>query len=157
MRNDRVLLAPPGFPVQTERRLLAAALVLAFGFHLGFFVRYSAARRSLFRVSGGQKWLIPGAQMPAFDALLGPALVGFAVAALAMAALALWHWRYYYQGSRSIDLMRRLPRRWMLPLSILGLPLLEAALCLAAGALLLGADWLVYYGWTPAACLPPVG
>ena len=61
----------------------------------------------------------------------------------------------YYQGSRSIYLMRRLPdgrsllRRqvWSVPLRVMGLLLL-------LGMVLLALSWLVWRFVTPAQCLP---
>ena len=92
--------------------------------------------------------------MEPFLEVLDGALLGFAAAALLMAGLALWHLLYHYQGSRSIDLMRRLPRRSELPVRCLAVPVAGALGAGALAAILLGVYWMVYRLCTPAAALP---
>ena len=61
----------------------------------------------------------------------------------------------YYQGSRSIYLMRRLPDgRSLLRRQIWSVPLRVMGLLLLLGVVLLAATWLVWRFVTPAQCLP---
>ena len=92
--------------------------------------------------------------MEPFLEVLDGALLGFAATALLMAGLALWHLLYHYQGSRSIDLMRRLPRRSELPVRCLAVPVAGALGAGALAAILFGVYWMVYRLCTPAAALP---
>ena len=88
----------------------------------------------------------------------GRALVSFGagccVTGACMAGLALYHWFYHYQGSKSIYLMRRLPRRSELPVRCLAVPVAGALGAGALAAILLGVYWMVYRLCTPAAALP---
>lgn len=78
--------------------------------------------------------------------------VGLVLLALALAAVL---YSSYYQGSRSIYLMRRLPDgRETLRRQVWCVPLRTAALLLAAGLLAIGAAWLMWRYMTPAQCLP---
>ena len=78
--------------------------------------------------------------------------VGLVLLALALAAVL---YSSYYQGSRSIYLMRRLPdSHKTLRQQVWCVPLRTAALLLAAGLLTIGAAWLVWRYMTPMQCLP---
>lgn len=150
---DRIPL-PPGFPRETEWRLFWLALVLAELYSLGFVLRFWGARQSCFFWRGGQRYLDPEAVMPPFFTLMDGSLMGFGVAAVCMAALLLWHWHYYYEGSRSIDLMRRLPQKGLLARQIVTMPLVLAGVILLAGLVTLGLYALIYRVFTPPLCVP---
>ena len=61
----------------------------------------------------------------------------------------------YYQGSRSIYLMRRLPDgRRILRRQIWSVPLRVMVLLLLLGVVMLAASWLVWRFVTPEQCLP---
>ncbi len=148
------LSVPPGFPVETEQKLFYTALVLAELWSLGFVFRFGTAQRGCYLWRGENRYLRPDAVMPPFFQIVGSAAAGFGVAALCMAALILWHLHYYYEGSRSIYLMRRLPRRSTLPASILVSPLCRAAIILLAGIATLLIYALIYQLFTPPLCVP---
>ncbi len=146
---------PPGFPQQQERGLFILALVLAEGFSLGCLLRFWDARQSCYARWGSRLILRSDAMMPPFFELVGGAMTGFVAAAVCMAALALWHWHYYYEGSRSIDLMRRLPQRGLLLRQVLTAPLVLAAVVLLAGLATLALYALIYRVFSPPLCIPP--
>lgn len=86
-------------------------------------------------------------KMSPFAEVLGGSLWGFAVVALICLALTAVRWGYYYQGSRSIYFMRRLPQRGELTRRTAGLPVLLAMLTLVCAAVMLlgclAAYWLI--------------
>lgn len=147
-------LAPAGLSARREIGWVLAAYALAGLWSLTFLVRYFGRRENLFIVKAGRRVLQAGARMEPFLEVLDGALLGFAAAALLMAGLALWHLLYHYQGSRSIDLMRRLPRRSELPVRCLAVPVAGALGAGALAAIFLGVYWMVYRLCTPAAALP---
>ena len=121
-----------------------------------FLCRYPEDYRDLFWYWGSKyQRIMPGAIMPRFDryAILTVYVTGGALL-LTLASTVLLY-SSYYQGSRSIYLMRRLPdgrsllRRqvWSVPLRVMGLLLL-------LGMVLLALSWLVWRFVTPAQCLP---
>lgn len=149
--------APPGANLAGQRQMLRGGLLGAVLYSVGFLVRYTNARAELFVVVGGEKMLRPGAVIPAFDSLLGSALLGFVAAAAAMLFFIAYYYSYHWQGSKSIYLMRRLPDRWELARRCLALPVLGALACLLAGALVLGLYYGVYRLFTPEECLLSYG
>ena len=98
---------------------------------------------------------MPGAIMPRFDryAILTVYVTGGALL-LTLASTALLY-SSYYQGSRSIYLMRRLPDgRRILRRQIWSVPLRVMVLLLLLGMVMLAASWLVWRFVTPEQCLP---
>lgn len=156
MKTDKLnrLPLPPGLPWETERRLFWLALVLAELYSLRFALQFWDARQSCFFWRGGQRYLDPKAVMPPFFTLMDGCLVGFGAAAVCVAALLLWHWHYYYEGSRSIDLMRRLPQKGLLARQIVTMPLVLAGVILLAGLVTTGLYALIYCVFTPPVCMP---
>lgn len=145
---------PPGFPVQTERKLFYTALAAAQLWSLGFLINFFDARKNCYIWRGSNRYLKPEAVMPRFFELAAGPCAGFAVAALCMAALILWHIHYYYEGSRSVYLMRRLPRQGVFYASIVSSPLCLGAAILLAGAITLGLYALIYRIFCPPLCVP---
>lgn len=117
----------------------------------GFLNAYYNARSMLY------SWerLVPGAVMQPFYEILGNTLSIFGIAALCMLPLALWHYYYHYQDSRSIYLMRRLPKRGELWRRCLALPLLGLTACALLAVLHLFLYFAVYQFCTPPQCLQP--
>ena len=147
--------APPGFPVQRERRFF----LLCYGLSLvwsagGWLLRYTSARNALYQYIGRTKILAPGALMAPFGELLHRSFTGFALLAFVLAGAVLVHYSYYYKDAKPIYLMRRLPDRGLLHRQCWTLPLLGLALCAVTVLVLLGLYALIYHVFTPAECLP---
>lgn len=146
---------PPGLDPAQELGWFAGGLGISLLYSLGFLIRYDNEYQSLFVWDGFMKTLDTSAVMPDFVQILGGSLNGFLILALCMVAVAVYHYSYYYQGSKSIYLMRRLPSRWELPRRCLTLPLLGIITCLCIALLLLLIYYAVYMKFTPQACLAP--
>ena len=103
---------------------------------------------------GNELW--ENARMIPFFQLLDKSLFGYLVVAMGMLAMAGYSYSYFYRGSRSIYLMRRLPDVRELPRRCLVVPGVGILIC-GVSALLNGA---LYYGiyifFTPVECLPGV-
>ena len=146
-------LVPAGVNARREARGILTLCAFAALWSLTFLPRYFAARACLFFRDGDLVLLLPEARMPPFSEILDGALLGCAAAALLLPLLAAWHLLYHYLGSRSIDLMRRLPRKRELPLRCLALPLLGELGLGVLTLLLLGLYYALYRLCTPAAAL----
>ena len=121
-----------------------------------FLIRYCADYRDLFRYWGmREQTLRPEAIIPHFSRYLMPTVYAAATAAGLALALTAVLCSSYYQGSRSIYLMRRLPDGGRtLRRQIWSVPLLAAAAALLVGAALALLSWLVWRFVTPARCRP---
>ena len=142
--NDLVRrLTPPGYDVSVELGWLALGGMIAFIYSLGGFgSRLNSALSTLRMADRLGNLRYPTMMMPYFAEILGGALWSFVILAVIALLLIPVHAGYWYQGSRSIYLMRRLPDRWELHRR-----------CLAALALLL-VYFAIYCLVTPDAKQP---
>ena len=154
--KDVSVLFPPGYEWKGECIRLAVLYGLAVFYSLFYFGALQDAYESLFYYNGRslQKELRVGAKMVPYDQVLGNYLIGLVLLAVFVLTIVVVHYLYYYQGSKSILLVRRLPDRIFLWKTCWAGP------AFAMGGLILtyGYLYLLYYGiyiWvTPAACLP---
>ncbi len=147
---------PPGTPITPD----AAAFCLLTGGalirSLFFLVEYYNAYTNLFRETlSGEQVLRDGAMMTAFSTLAHGVLTGFTFTAAVMLVYLCRNLLTFYQGSRSIYLMRRLPDAWELPRRTAVLPLCGAATAICTAFLMYGILYAVYRSITPPICLPP--
>ena len=159
MRSERKLsrLLPPNMDAaQVKGWIIALLTIVALLCAILFLGSYPEDYRNLFLDWGTKRQrFAPGMIIPRFDryAILTAYVIGGAlVLTLASAALL---YSSYYQGSRSIYLMRRLPEgRSLLRRQVWSVPLRVMGLLLLLGVVLLAATWLVWRFVTPAQCLP---
>ena len=147
-------LTPPGYDASVELGWLALGGFLAvIGSLIVFFSRLGDALRIL---KAQEEKYVPWYpdEMPYFAEILGGALWGFVILAVVALLLIPVHAGYWYQGSRSIYLMRRLPQRGELLRRTAGLPALIAAAALAAALALLLVYFAIYCLATPDAKQP---
>ena len=159
MRPERKLsrLLPPNMDAaQVKGWIIALLTIVALLCSILFLCRYPENYRDLFWDWGSKyQRIMPGAIMPRFDryAILTVYVTGGALL-LTLASTALLY-SSYYQGSRSIYLMRRLPEgRGLLRRQVWTVPVCWTLAILVTGAVLLGLCWLVWRFATPAECLP---
>ena len=159
MRSERKLsrLLPPNMDAaQVKGWIIALLTIVALLCAILFLGSYPEDYRNLFLDWGTKRQrFAPGMIIPRFDryAILTAYVIGGAlVLTLASAALL---YSSYYQGSRSIYLMRRLPDgRSLLRRQIWSVPLRVMGLLLLLGVVMLASTWLVWRFVTPAQCLP---
>lgn len=148
--------APPGLDLHMEGTVFIWGMALSALFSLSCPARCWREADQLYETGvDGVRTLIPGAVMPDFVQVLGPALVGFLLLALCMAAMIPIHYSYHYRGSRSIYLMRRLPSRWEVHRRCWTLPVLAILCCAVAAFLLLLLYFAIYMHTTPERSLTP--
>jgi len=148
---------PPSVPAESVRG--AAALGLTAGTIVSlfdFFTRYGHAKEMLYTMKNFKRILIPGAIIRPYSEMIGATVTVFAVLAVVALTSAVLMYASFYQGGRSIYLMRRLPdscrtlRRyvWTVPVRL-------ALLSLLWGLALLVIYYLIWRFATPAQCLGP--
>ncbi len=155
---DLSRLLPPGYEGEKERNTCAWGLGIAVFLALaGFLARVGDARNDLFYIpyEGAKRILYEDAVMADFSWTVGGTLLWLRMEQLYALLLAIPHYRYFYKGSKSIYLMRRLPSRWELHKRCLAMPLLVVILASAAALLLKCLFFVLYLLFTPEGCLPP--
>lgn len=146
---------PPGADAPKFETSLIVGAAAALLFHLQFILRYLSARSNLYTYYAGDVKRLNGTMMPAFREILGTSLYGCFVAALATIVVAIQLYATYFQGSKSIYTMRRLPDRWEMWRRVLTMPVLAAIGYLLLAYLLRCLDFTIYMLFTPDQCLPP--
>lgn len=155
MKIDLNRFAPLGLDGHKEGQwILSGVIVAGLSAIVNFGNQYTDALSQLYRRGMWQKTLIEGAVMTDFTQLLMGCEVGFLLVVLAMVLLGIYHYHYHTQGSKSVYLMRRLPRPWELHIRCLGLPAAGAVGSMAVLGLLSVLFYLIYRFCTPAQCLP---
>ena len=147
--------APPGYDFKFDKTFFFAVIGIATGLSFSYFFRFWSEKNSLYEYYLGEKTLIPGQVMPDFIEIFSGSLGGYFVLSLTMLLLIAVRYSYYYQHSKSIYLMKRLPTRFEMHRRCIIVPVIAALLCVAAAFLVL----LLYFGhymiFTPDACLTP--
>lgn len=159
MRLERKLsdLLPPNVNAeQVKGWIIALLTITTLMCGILLLCSYPEDYRELFLRWGTEyQTLRPGAIIPEFRlyAIRTVYVIGGALL-LTLASTALLY-SSYYQGSRSIYLMRRLPDgRRILRRQIWSVPLRVMVLLLLLGVVMLAASWLVWRFVTPEQCLP---
>lgn len=128
--------------------------MLAFCLSWSYLFRLYRVTSRLYYFQDGKRFLYPDAVAEPFTKVASMSWTGFTVPLLFLALMAVWHYFSYWRGTKSIYVMRRLPRRGVVFASCVKGPTLCAlAVVLAAAALYvlyLGLYWLA----VPAECMP---
>ncbi len=143
------MYAPPGMETQKEKNIFILLLLYYVVIAVGFFGELRTALERLGMMFGGYD------MMPDFYRFLDGIFVLPGVVTLYCVGTMIFRFWYYYQGSKSIYLMRRLPDRSVLIRSCVETPLRRILLSLAvmAGTVLL--FYLAYWIATPEQYLQP--
>jgi len=146
--------APPGLDTDGEIRGLIGGLVLALCLSFSFIGKYNDAYSELYRWYNG-KYKLSGEMMIDFAELIEGCLGGFYLLCFVCLATVVWHYLYYYQGSKSIYLMKRLPNRMEIHKRAWTLPLLGIGITLLAAFLVMLLYFWIYLLVTPQECIAP--
>lgn len=152
---DLTRYAPPGIKLKHEKQFIITGFVLALVFSLQFLINFSSATSNLYVYHGTKRAMVPGAVMPDFHIVLDNVLFMFFVYAVCVLLFIVAHYVYHYRGSKSINLMRRLPSRWELHRRCLTIPLVASLMYLLSALVMLFVYYGVYMIFTPEECLAP--
>lgn len=148
---------PLGRDWRRQRNILAWGLAMVVVMDFSVLAGYFSALDALYEYSQtyNQKFLVPGRVIVPFSSLISEYVyLGHGLFAILALLLAAENYLYHYQGSRSIYLMKRLPRRSELHRRCWFHPLLGCAVAALTTAALLALFYIIYRTWTPAQCLP---
>lgn len=147
--------APPGIKLKPELQFIISGFIFSFLGSLLFLQSYNMALQDLYVETVASNVLIQGARMPDFHVLLDGNLNLYIIFALSMFAVIAYNYSYHYRGSKSIYLMRRLPKRWELHRRCLTIPLVSSLMYLLSAVLMLFIFYGIYMEFTPEQCLTP--
>ena len=149
-------LSPPGYDLSLERNFCMAAAITAVLLNLNFFSTFSVELQELYvRLAGGEKILKPDAVMPYFAEILGDDLLLFVFAVICALTFIGHRYFYFYRGSKSIYLMRRLPDAGLLHRQCWVLPCLWVLADILLALLLFFLFYGCYLIFTPEAAMQP--
>lgn len=148
--------APPGLDLKPEiRTFLTGNIASAMLSMFSFFRKYLSARDELFKYyTDGSKELIQGAVIAPFGTFITGVPLYFSIAVIFMLAFIIYHYLYYRQGSMSVYLMKRLPRRFELHKRAISLPLMMSLATVAVSLAMIFIYFVIYFIATPKVCLP---
>lgn len=147
--------APPGMDKKRERGCYIFLLLLAVARSCYFFDKLRWELAKLYIEYGGYREYRHDVMMVDFYRLLNGNFLLFGAVILYCVGTMVFRFWYYYQGSKSIYLMRRLPDRSVLIRSCVETPLKRILLSLVVVAGLLLIFYLVYWIATPEQYLQP--
>lgn len=146
---------PPGFEWQEE--LISAAILFGLAFLLSWRYLYRLGRmtHNLYTYDRyGERFLRPDALADAFSELIQGSFQGFLLPLVFLAGMTVWHYIYYFRHTKSIYVMRRLPKRRVVFFSCIKGPVMCAVLLVFAAGII----WMLYLGlyWlaVPGECIP---
>lgn len=148
---------PPGIDFANQLKYCLLGLSVAFGWSWSYLAKYLTARSNLFEYSFVGEVLREGAVITDFQELVHDGLDsfdGFLMFYIVMLGLLVYHYLYYYQGSKSIYLMRRLPDRWEMHRRCVALPFAAIVIGVVTEIALLLLYYGIYLACTPQQCLP---
>ena len=145
---------PPGYEYEWEWKGAALLLGIGAAFSLLFFPGLCRAAEALYIDTDSGRVVREGAAAASFGQLTANHWALYVPFVLFLVAMMISHYAYYFRGTKSIYLMRRLPERGALFQSCAAGPLLGLWTAAAGLALL----YLLYYGIylmvIPGECLP---
>ena len=147
-------LVPPGRESKGQIRFLICSLIISFLYtFLVFSLRIFYAIESLYVNYGDVKVLRDGAVMQDFSSITHSIYWGFAFISICMIVFVVYNYMYFYIGSKSIYLMKRLPKRSELLKRCISFPLFGIIVSFLSAFALNALYYTVYLIVTPAECM----
>jgi len=153
MKLDLERFAPPGVNLKNELLMYMWTNIFAVIYSMGFIFRYIDAFDSLYVYKNMDRVLNTSAKMDPFAEILGNGYIGFYIPVLAAIVMIFYHYRYYHQDSKSIYLMKRLPKRFLIVKQCVTIPIIAIFATLMVFALIMMIYYAIYRFITPDVCL----
>lgn len=155
LKMDYKRYTAPGKTPEETLDLFSVLLFIAVFFSLIFFIRLTNNLDDLYTRVGVERVIAEGAVMKDFAKIVAPCLFGFYAVAFGIICSIVKRYLYYYTGSMSIYLMKRLPSRFEIHERCLVLPILGALTCLAIAFVTMLIYFGIYMMAVPDVCLAP--
>lgn len=150
---------PPGMERKNEFTYAILGAIVTFVISLSFIPSYLAAREKLYIILTpmSEPVLRDGVIMDSFLSLLLPCIAPMIIVAVSFLVFIIRAYRYYTEGSMSVYLMKRLPKRSELHRRAILIPLIMTASMLVFSLVLTFIYYLIYILFTPEGRLPYSG
>ena len=151
-------MVPPGFEWKPIVKWAVAGMGICSVISMFRFMgRYGKALQSLkwVKLSKSITVINEGEIIQSFSWVMKGVMAPFVYLMAIILLLTIFHYLYYYHGSKSIYLMKRLPNRSEIHRRSLSLPLILVAACVVVIVLLTAACCGWYYLWVPDRCIAP--
>lgn len=145
---------PPGYPVKAELAGISVLLGLALIYNIQFFFRLTRMLQTFFYMESGERVLVPGARAQSFTQLTDRCWAGFAAALVFLAIMAVERYLYYWSPTKSIYVMRRIPKRGVILASCVKGSVLWSVLFGLLALILFGLYLGLYWLLVPTECMP---
>ena len=145
---------PPGTDVWLLPRYLVVGVTVAVVYSFSFWHRFFERYFQLF-VREGNVTVLSGLKMTDFHELYHGSMLAFFTFMLLCAAFVIYFYAYYRQGSKSIYLMRRLPKKFEMHRRAFLIPLIMCAIFFALAVIITFIYFGLYMLITPNECLYP--
>lgn len=155
MKNKIHRLYPLGYELKIEFTVMILSLATSLLYSFTYLDKFYDYYGDLFEYIGNKRILLEYSKMEDFYIILDKSLVGFAGVILIALFFAVVHYTYHYSDSKSIYLMKRLPKKNELHIRCLTLPVIYIATSILAAFLLLLLYYFHYMSITPDECLTP--
>lgn len=140
---------PPGYEYRREWNVAAVLLGAGIVYSFRFLAGIQKAAEALYELRYGVKVYLRGVRAVSFAQLMQGYWFSFAPLFLFLAGMVLYHYIYYYRGTKSIYLMRRLPQKTFIWRSCV-----EGSALWAAGTTFLAILWYVLFYGIYLLCIP---
>lgn len=148
--------SPPGMPVKGDTVTVCVCMIFSVLWSaVSFLEEYFWDRSFLFSTVGDPGGFYMIRYMTEFHSLTAGKFYPFAVTATVILLFIPFRYAYFFRGSKSVYLIKRLPEKAPLAKRVLVIPLAELLLCGATAFGILLICYAVYMLATPAECLPP--
>ena len=155
LKNSIERIIPPGANAKQPFSFCIRGIVIGIIFNLFlFWSRYTSAFLALYEYEDGVR-VRTGDMMTDFYILYDGTLVCFLAFVVAVLGFMAYYYSYYYQGSKSIYLMRRLPSRFELHKRALTTPIIMCAVFIISAFILTLINFGLYMLITPNNCILP--
>ncbi len=146
---------PVGYNVKAEMKAILLVYFLPLiVFFIEFFSQFCSGYYSLFTYGSDPKTIRPSATMPYYHTMVNHTGKLFAPAVLLFLCIIVLHYRYHYEGSKSIYLMKRLPDKKEIHIRCLTASVAGLVITYLTMLVIIFLTYRFYMAFTPPQCLP---
>ena len=154
MSEFMIKKSPPGIDVLKEVRLFIIGWIISFVFSLfDFLGKYVLEYSNLYAVIADETVLKTYVKMPYFRSLIRYSFYGYIILAFCAVCLMVFHYSQFFIGSKSIYLMKRLPKRSEIHIRTCTLPILAIFIIVISVFIIMMFYFAIYMIFTPKICI----